>query len=69
MGGGCGSDHHKRPQGSFHFRDKIIRGCFVEGTLSLNWIKAWSNGAFQDAVSSCFIIVINIFFLQYSQAF
>lgn len=39
MGFGCSSDLHQSPLGYSHFKDKIIRGRFVEGTLSLNWIK------------------------------
>lgn len=57
----------KAPRGSFHLREEIIRGCFVEGTLALNWIKARCREtvAFQAVAGSCFIIMINIFFFSF----
>lgn len=47
----------------FKFKDKIIRGHFVEGTLYLNWIKdLWRDkGALQD-VGSMFCAAYSVGF-------
>lgn len=64
MGWGCGSDHHQRTLGGVSISHEIIRGCFVEGTISLNWIKARcrETAAFQAGAGSRFVRMINIFF-------